>query len=1010
MFRAPDSAGFRYRFRLRLAAGILLILVSLTAFAVYQVAHEIDETRQHVEQLALSMARLNAAEIARRISETEHFLEKLAANPDIRALDPKRCGHWFDHFRDLYPEHSNLLTKDINGDPVCSALVAPPGVKINPGNYLPEVQHKNGFAIGTPNLGALSHRWVVPLDYPLRDGAGNIIGTVSAPLDLLNFNPFLGGGAFKGLPDGTTATLFAPDMTMLGRSVDAEKWVGSRRLQVPELAALVAGTAETTRFVSQVDRIERIHGAAKVPGTAWTTLVSIPAAPYDAAVNLRIRLWVGAYSVILLVCLAAILAFTLGSAPPADDAAEGTAEGMREGMSQSGEPSPHRWAAPLAFIAILLVTLGLFAFLFQASYRVVWSEALVDIANVADILTLNLEDTLERAQSDLSVFVPQVTDDDLAGRASAARRADLEARLGYHLRSFPAVIAYAVFDSQGQLLFWGSQVAQRVDFGIADRRWFRQLRDDPGRELVLSEVLLGKVVHHQSLIMGKALRDGDGRFKGAIVAAIDLAEFQRRIDRLDIGENGLVALRRTDDLTLVVRRPQIIEQINEPAKAGGLSSATMSGRDSAGGEFTSPIDHVRRLYAYRLLHNFPFSVVVAISADEHFAPWRQQTMISGAAALALVATLLLLYRRQLAVQRQLRASEGRLGGQVARFQAVLAGASDGIHVLDARGTVLEASDSFCRMLGYRREEVIGMNAAQWDAQMSPEELAAALASQLAQVSRSVFETRHRRKDGSEFPVEISGYPFILDGQRVIFNSSRDITGRKALEDRLRQTNIELEQFAYVASHDLRQPLRMVTSYLDLIDKRLGSTFTEEIRKFFDFAIGGARRMDRLILALLEYSRTGRKTDPLASVPLARVMEECLINLSVAIAEAGAEVTVEAGLPEVEGDAVDLVRLFQNLMANAINYRHPERRPVISVKHRREGKSVVIAICDNGMGIAPEFRERVFAVFQRLVPNEAYEGTGIGLAICKKIVDRHGGSIWIEDAPGGGCVFLVRLPG
>ncbi|HIJ62895.1 MAG TPA: PAS domain S-box protein [Rhodospirillaceae bacterium] len=985
-----------------MVAAILLVLVPLSSFAVYHISHEIWEIHQHVEEVALSMARVNAAEIARRIAVTETFLQKLADNADLRSLDAKRCGHWFDHFNQLYPEHSNLLTKDLDGHPVCSALPVPAGTKINLANYLDEVRHNNGFAIGIPNRGALSGRWVVPLDFPIRSDAGDILGTVSAPLDLLKFNPFVGAAAFQGLPEGTTATLFAPDMTMLARSVDAEKWVGSRRLQVPELLALVAGQSETARFVSQVDHIERIHGAARVPGTAWTTLVSIPTASYDAMINQRVLQWVGIFALVLLVCLSAILLLTL-KAPVPEAAAAVLAEPAAE------TASPQRLTNSIVFFAIVLVTLGLFGYMFRASYLNTRAEILSDTGNVAEVLAMTIGDTLARAQSDLKVFTEQLSADDLAGRASDQRRADLEARMGYHLRSFPAVFAYSVFDFQGKNLFWASPTAPRGGISVADRAWFKALRDGPGRDMVLSEVLTGKATQRQTVIMANALRDGKDRFLGVIVAAVNLEDFQRRIDLLDLGSRDLVVVRRTEDASLVLRRPQVLERLNEPSKSGLVE--VFRGPDTvANGEFTSTVDQARRLFAYRRVANFPLGVVVAVSAEDHFAAWRQQTILIAAVALALLGTLMLLYRHQLAVQRQLKASEGHLAGQVAHFEALMAGASDGIHVLDRQGAVIEASDSFCRMLGYSRDEVMAMTVSQWDTQMSPEDLAQALASQIEHQGKTVFETRHRRKDGTVFPVEITGYPFVLDGRWVIFNSSRDISLRRALEDKLRQTNAELEQFAYVTSHDLRQPLRMVANYLDLIEKRIGPELGEETRKFLGFAVGGAKRMDRLILDLLEYSRTGRKTTPAAPVALAEAVAASLQTLSLAIAEADAQVSVAEGLPVIDGDVQDLTRLFQNLIGNAIKYRDPERRPTIDIGHRREGQDIVVWVADNGIGIAPADRERAFAIFQRLVARDAYEGTGIGLAICKKVVERHGGSIWIEDAPGGGCVFLMKFPG
>jgi len=218
----------------------------------------------------------------------------------------------------------------------------------------------------------------------------------------------------------------------------------------------------------------------------------------------------------------------------------------------------------------------------------------------------------------------------------------------------------------------------------------------------------------------------------------------------------------------------------------------------------------------------------------------------------------------------------------------------------------------------------------------------------------------------------------------------------------------LEQFAYVASHDLRQPLRMVSSYLNLIEKRIGPQLSDDIKQYLGFAVGGAKQMDRLILDLLEYSRTGR-TKSMVAVPLAEAVSRARLNLTVAIREIDADLVVADTLPTVTGDATELARLFQNLIGNAVKYRAPERRPRVEVDCRRQGREWVLSVKDNGIGMAPENHDRAFGIFQRLVAPTDYEGTGIGLAVCKKIVEHHGGRIWIESALDQGCTFFVALP-
>lgn len=226
---------------------------------------------------------------------------------------------------------------------------------------------------------------------------------------------------------------------------------------------------------------------------------------------------------------------------------------------------------------------------------------------------------------------------------------------------------------------------------------------------------------------------------------------------------------------------------------------------------------------------------------------------------------------------------------------------------------------------------------------------------------------------------------------------------------LERANAELEQFAYVASHDLRQPLRMVSSYLGLIERKLGQNLDPDIRDFMDFAIGGAKKMDALIRDLLEYSRTGRSATDREAVDLGDAVAEALADLKPAIENRQAEIRVQPGLPVVVACRSDIVRLFQNLLGNALKYQDGARKAVIIVACRPVGDDWELSVQDNGIGIPPDQIDRVFRIFQRLHSDKDYEGTGIGLAICQKIVACHGGRIWAESEPGQGSTFRFTLP-
>jgi len=233
----------------------------------------------------------------------------------------------------------------------------------------------------------------------------------------------------------------------------------------------------------------------------------------------------------------------------------------------------------------------------------------------------------------------------------------------------------------------------------------------------------------------------------------------------------------------------------------------------------------------------------------------------------------------------------------------------------------------------------------------------------------------------------------------------------ALQDangELQRSNRELEQFAYVISHDLQEPLRMVTGFMDLLQRRYGDSLDDTAQEFVGYAHDGAQRMTELIRELLEYSRAGRRRRPLAPVDLSEVLNLATHFLQPAIEEAAAEIEAKP-LPRVQGDSRQLVRLLQNLLSNALRFRRADVPPKIELRAEQQGRFWELSVADNGVGVPPEHSERVFGVFQRLHTREEYPGTGMGLAICRRIVERHGGRIWVDEAAGPGATFHVTLP-
>ena len=278
------------------------------------------------------------------------------------------------------------------------------------------------------------------------------------------------------------------------------------------------------------------------------------------------------------------------------------------------------------------------------------------------------------------------------------------------------------------------------------------------------------------------------------------------------------------------------------------------------------------------------------------------------------------------------------------------------------------------------------------------------------------EVYGRRRNGEEFPAEVSISKIDVGGQRMYNAVVRDVTERKRYEAALRarseelaRSNAELEQFAYVASHDLQEPLRMVASYTQLLQRRYQGKLDEQADKYIHFAVDGAQRMQALINDLLALSRVGTQGRPFVATDPGAVVARVLRWLARALAESGGEVVVVGVLPTVLADAGQLEQLFQNLIANALKFRRPGERPRVEVTAERGEGEWVFAVRDNGIGFEQQFAEQIFLVFQRLHTRAEYAGTGVGLAICKKIVERHGGRIWAEGALGAGATFRFTIP-
>jgi PAS domain S-box-containing protein len=392
-------------------------------------------------------------------------------------------------------------------------------------------------------------------------------------------------------------------------------------------------------------------------------------------------------------------------------------------------------------------------------------------------------------------------------------------------------------------------------------------------------------------------------------------------------------------------------------------------------------------------------------------------------------------RRRAEAEQAMRASEEQ-------FRRAIEEAPIPVIMHAEDGQVLQVSRRWAELTGYAQADT-----PTFDAWLSRAYGAGADA--MRERMRELFGGTHDSV-GMEFPIRTrdgrtrywsfsaSAPGALADGRRFVVGMAEDVTERRQAEVRLREamteltrSNEELEQFAYVASHDLQEPLRMVSNYVDLLRQRYRTQLDAQADKYIDYASGGARRMQALIADLLTFSRVGRRELKMTPVNLNHVLRKASYNLEAAIREAGAEVTADE-LPVVCGDESTLMQLFQNLIDNAVKF-HGKEKPVVRIDAETRGhgdagtrgrgdaetrghgdaetrgRMVTIAVADNGIGMEPRHTERIFRLFQRLHTVQEYPGTGIGLAVCKRVVERHGGRIWVESEPGKGATFYFTLP-
>lgn len=515
----------------------------------------------------------------------------------------------------------------------------------------------------------------------------------------------------------------------------------------------------------------------------------------------------------------------------------------------------------------------------------------------------------------------------------------------------PIYANFAAARPDGQLFASALQLTGAVT--AVDRPYFQEAVSN--RHFALGDYQLGRVTGKHTRNAAYPAIDGAGNLRAVVIAALDLSWFPHLITNAALPVGSSVTVVDRDGVTLVrypdpmgqfvgtsVLTPPRTNSANIPLRMEGTS--VFAGRD-----------RVRRFYAWRALGPSPEqrlgAVTVGIPTQTVYAPanrmlWRHVALLAAVTAGALAATW---YLGEVFVLRRVKTLLGVTGKLSSGDLSVRTGETDGT------GELYQLSRAFDAMAESLQERV-------------------------AERERAEAELKRLNQE--------------LEGR---------------VEDRtqeLKRSNQDLEQFAYVASHDLQEPLRMVTSYLQLLDARYGDKLDKDAHEFIGFAKEGAERMTGLIKDLLQYSRVSTKAREFAPVECDEALNLALSNLRLALEETGAQVQREP-LPRVMGDVSQLAQLFQNLISNALKFRG-EKSPVVRIRAQPQKGRWQFEVKDNGIGIERKHFERIFVIFQRLHTREQYPGSGIGLALCKKIVERHGGKIWLESELGQGATFVFTL--
>jgi chemotaxis family two-component system sensor kinase Cph1 len=648
-------------------------------------------------------------------------------------------------------------------------------------------------------------------------------------------------------------------------------------------------------------------------------------------------------------------------------------------------------------------------------------QTLAQTRSSADNVTRAVTDSTARAVQSIDITLTSVAEL-LRDHAPVPGDPDIATALRQRLAYTPHLREIVITDLNGDVLFdtaggsGGNSLSDKpyVTAHAGDAQSLFIGITEQGR--FLGRTGSGASSAHSLIPMSRAFSGPDGQPAGVVIAAVNPQYFQTLFEAIDLARHGRLSLYRYDGNLLV-------GNAGTADRMGALHADLPLFRHylpaSEHGIFTGVDDDgIERITSYRATPVWPLVLSVGIPVDEALAPWRRTLLTIGgpiavvlAAVLALTFLLVRTLVRRAADEETLRLSE-RVIGTV----------SNGVAISDAAlpdNPIVYVNPAFEQISGYSADEIIGRNARFLHCHDSEQPSLNILRDAIRNGGSANVVLRNYRKDGSLYWNDLS-VSAVRDGAGAITHFvgvQRDVTERITFKAELRKSleetariNGELERFSEILAHHMQEPVRHVVSYLQMLSRHLGRTLDPKAADYMSRAVDGAMRLKVLLREVQFYLSIDRLPEPQYPAQAERALEAALYMNAAAVERSGVTIeTVRGSLPQVWIDEKRLAELFSVFIDNAIQYRHPDRAPRIVIVGAGDGVEQHIRIEDNGIGIDPAYFDKIFGVFERLHTLEEHPGTGMGLALARKIVERAGGRIRVESQPGQGSTFIVTLP-